>query len=109
MSLGAADVPARPVLPSVRGPDVDLTDLHVFEQGNAWALAATRDVELPGLTVRAGDKVVAWFAAANRDERVYDERYRFDVLRAASITWGWVGARDTSAWVTSWRGSSCGS
>jgi cytochrome P450 len=42
---------------------------------------ATRDVELHGRTVRAGDKVVAWFAAANRDERVFDEPYRFDVRR----------------------------
>jgi cytochrome P450 len=42
---------------------------------------ATRDVEVHGRTIRAGDKVVAWFAAANRDERVFDEPYRFDVLR----------------------------
>jgi cytochrome P450 len=42
---------------------------------------ATRDVELHGRTIRAGDKVVAWFAAANRDERVFAEPYRFDVLR----------------------------
>jgi cytochrome P450 len=42
---------------------------------------ATRDVELHDRTIRAGDKVVAWFAAANRDERVFDEPYRFDVLR----------------------------
>ncbi|HYJ74959.1 MAG TPA: cytochrome P450, partial [Kineosporiaceae bacterium] len=42
---------------------------------------ATRDVELHGRTIRAGDKVVAWFASANRDERVFDEPYRFDVLR----------------------------
>jgi cytochrome P450 len=42
---------------------------------------ATRDVELHGRTVAAGDKVVAWFAAANRDERVFDDPYRFDVLR----------------------------
>jgi cytochrome P450 len=42
---------------------------------------ATRDVELHGRTIRAGDKVVAWFAAANRDESVFDEPYRFDVTR----------------------------
>jgi cytochrome P450 len=42
---------------------------------------ATRDVELHGRTIRAGDKVVVWFAAANRDESVFDEPYRFDVTR----------------------------
>ena len=42
---------------------------------------ATRDVELHGTAIRAGDKVVAWFAAANRDERVFDDPYRFDVMR----------------------------
>ncbi len=42
---------------------------------------ATRDVDLHGRTVRAGDKVVVWFAAANRDERVFDDPYRVDVLR----------------------------
>ena len=32
-------------------------------------------------TVRAGDKVVVWFASANRDERVFDDPYRVDVMR----------------------------
>lgn len=43
---------------------------------------ATRDVELGGKRVREGDKVVLWFASANRDERVFDDPYRFDVTRA---------------------------
>jgi cytochrome P450 len=42
---------------------------------------ATRDVELHGRTIKAGDKVVVWFASANRDERVFDDPYRVDVLR----------------------------
>jgi cytochrome P450 len=42
---------------------------------------ATREVELHGRTIRAGDKVVVWFASANRDERVFDDPYRVDVLR----------------------------
>jgi cytochrome P450 len=42
---------------------------------------ATRDVDLHGRTIRAGDKVVVWFASANRDERVFDDPYRVDVLR----------------------------
>jgi cytochrome P450 len=42
---------------------------------------ATRDIEIHGRTIRAGDKVVAWFAAANRDEAVFTDPYRFDVTR----------------------------
>ncbi len=42
---------------------------------------ATRDVELHERTIKAGEKVVVWFASANRDERVFDDPYRVDVLR----------------------------
>jgi cytochrome P450 len=42
---------------------------------------ATRDVELHGRTITHGEKVVVWFASANRDERVFDDPYRVDVLR----------------------------
>ncbi|HEU5353390.1 MAG TPA: cytochrome P450 [Actinocrinis sp.] len=43
---------------------------------------ATRDVELRGRHIRAGDKVVMWFASGNRDEEVFDDPYRFDVTRS---------------------------
>jgi cytochrome P450 len=42
---------------------------------------ATRDVEMYGRTINEGDKVVAWFASGNRDPRVFDDPYRFDVTR----------------------------
>lgn len=42
---------------------------------------ATCDVELHGRTIKQGDKVVAWFASGNRDSRVFDDPYRFDVTR----------------------------
>jgi len=42
---------------------------------------ATKDVEAYGKTIKAGDKVVVWFASGNRDERVFDDPYRFDVTR----------------------------
>ena len=42
---------------------------------------ATRDVDLFGCPVRAGDKVVFWEASANRDELVFDQPFRFDVGR----------------------------
>ena len=34
---------------------------------------ATRDVELRGETIRAGDKVVTWYVSANRDEEFFDD------------------------------------
>jgi cytochrome P450 len=44
---------------------------------------ATTDVELHGRTIRAGDKVVVWWASGNRDESVFEEPYRFDITRDA--------------------------
>ncbi len=42
---------------------------------------ATRDVELGGAPVRAGDRVVMWYPSANRDDLVFDDPFRFDVRR----------------------------
>ena len=42
---------------------------------------ATRDVELGGQAIRAGDKVVLWYNSANRDEALWSDPYRFDVTR----------------------------
>jgi len=42
---------------------------------------ATRDAEVGGRQIRAGDKVTLWWASANRDEDVFDEPFRFDVRR----------------------------
>lgn len=35
-----------------------------------------------GATIHSGDKVVLWWASANRDETVFDEPFRFDVRRS---------------------------
>ncbi|MED5814407.1 cytochrome P450 [Mycolicibacterium sp. 050232] len=42
---------------------------------------ATRDVELGGQRIRAGDKVVVWMNAANRDPAVFDHPHRIDLAR----------------------------
>ncbi len=51
---------------------------------------ATRDVELRGETIRAGDKVVTWYVSANRDEEVFADAARFDVTRRPNdhVTFG---------------------
>jgi cholest-4-en-3-one 26-monooxygenase len=46
-----------------------------------FARTATRDVELEGETIRAGQTVGLWYPSANRDERQFDDPYRFDVGR----------------------------
>jgi len=43
---------------------------------------ATRDVELGGQQIKAGDKVVIWYISANRDEHAFQEPFTFDVERS---------------------------
>jgi cytochrome P450 len=42
---------------------------------------ATRDVEFGGVTFRAGDKVTFWEMSANRDDRVFERPFDFDIAR----------------------------
>jgi cholest-4-en-3-one 26-monooxygenase len=48
---------------------------------NLFQRTATRDVEVRGQTIREGDKVVLFYASANRDEEVFPEADRFDIAR----------------------------
>jgi len=54
---------------------------------------ATRDVELGGQTIMAGDKVVIWYVSANFDEEVFADPLRFDVGRRPNphVTFGGGG------------------
>jgi cytochrome P450 len=47
----------------------------------AFRRTAQRDVEIRGQEVKEGDRVVIWYASANRDEEVFPEADRFDVGR----------------------------
>ncbi len=42
---------------------------------------ASVDTELAGTPIAAGDKVVMWYASANRDPDVFDDPFRFDIGR----------------------------
>ncbi|WP_298864931.1 cytochrome P450 [uncultured Sulfitobacter sp.] len=42
---------------------------------------ATADLELHGKTIKAGDKVVYWFASGNRDEEAFDAPMRVNLAR----------------------------
>jgi len=54
---------------------------------------ATRDVDVRGKTIRAGDRVVLWYASANRDEDAFVDPFRFDVDRSPNdhVTFGGGG------------------
>ncbi len=63
------------------------TSIHNFRR------TATRDTELRGVPIAAGDKVVIYYASANRDEEVFDDPHTFDVGRTPNdhVTFGGGG------------------
>lgn len=54
---------------------------------------ATCDTELRGVRIAAGDKVVTWYASANRDEEVFERPDEFDIGRSPNphLTFGGGG------------------
>ena len=55
--------------------------LRMFPAFGHFMRTATRDAELNGARIRAGDKVVLWYPSSNRDESRYEDPDRFDVTR----------------------------
>jgi cytochrome P450 len=51
---------------------------------------ATRDVDVAGVTVREGEKIVMWFRSGNFDDEVFDDPWRFDIGRTPNdhLTFG---------------------
>jgi len=49
---------------------------------------ATRDTTVGGQDIKAGEKVVMFYNSANRDERAFDDPFRFDVLRTPNEHFG---------------------
>jgi cytochrome P450 len=45
---------------------------------------ATEDTEIAGQKLKAGDKVVMFYSSGNRDERVFQDPFKFDVTRAVT-------------------------
>jgi cytochrome P450 len=63
-----------------------------------WATAvmdfrrtATRDTEVRGVPIAAGEKVVMFYTSANRDEAAFEDPGRFDVLRSPNHHVGFGG------------------
>jgi cytochrome P450 len=55
--------------------------LRLFPAFAHFRRTATRDTELHGQKIRAGEKVVLWYASSNRDESRYEDPDRFDLRR----------------------------
>ncbi len=60
---------------------------------SSFVRRATRDTELGGAHIAAGDRVALWYMSANRDETVFDRPWEFDIQRDNSrqIAWGGGG------------------
>ncbi len=52
---------------------------------------ATQDTELHGKAIQEGDKLCMFYLAANRDEAVFEDPYRFDVRRSPNDHIGFGG------------------
>ncbi|HEX6389423.1 MAG TPA: cytochrome P450 [Solirubrobacteraceae bacterium] len=51
----------------------------------------TREVELHGITIPEGEKVVLFYTSGNRDERAFDDPWAFDVTRSPNHHLGFGG------------------
>ncbi len=63
------------------------TSIHNFRR------TATRDTEIGGVPIAAGDKVVMYYSSANRDEEVFENPHVFDIARTPNehVTFGGGG------------------
>jgi cytochrome P450 len=59
-----------------------------------WTRTAKVDLEIDGVMIPKGDRVVSMLRSANRDEEVFDDPFRFDIGRTDNphVTFGGGGA-----------------
>jgi cytochrome P450 len=62
-------------------PDAVEEALRMFPAFAHFRRTATRDTELHGQKIKAGEKVVMWYVSSNRDETRYEDADTFDVTR----------------------------
>ncbi|MBS1838125.1 MAG: cytochrome P450, partial [Actinobacteria bacterium] len=85
--LRVAILAERPEVSAVLRDDRSLLP-STIEEMLRWASStpynrrtATRDVEVAGQTVRAGERVTLWWSSANRDEAEFTDPWTFDIRR----------------------------
>jgi cytochrome P450 len=64
-------------------PDAVEEALRMFPAFAHFRRTTTRDTELHGQTIKAGEKVVMWYVSSNRDETLFEESDSFDLRRKA--------------------------
>jgi cholest-4-en-3-one 26-monooxygenase len=62
-------------------PNAVEESLRMFPAFAHFRRTATRDAELHGQKIKAGDKVVMWYASSNRDETRFTDPDRFELRR----------------------------
>jgi cytochrome P450 len=89
LSYGLAALTQFPEQKEVWLRDIDGLAASATEEIVRWASptmhmrrTATRDTEVGGQKVKAGDKVVLWFVSGNRDETKFKDPFAFDVRRS---------------------------
>ena len=87
MAAGLLTLIENPELWKAWQADRSLTPTAVEEVLRTTAVTShfrrtvTRDTELGGRKIKAGDKVVMWFPSANHDDEVFENPFRFDLAR----------------------------
>jgi cholest-4-en-3-one 26-monooxygenase len=64
-------------------PDAVEEALRMFPAFAHFGRTTTRDTEIHGQQIKAGEKVVMWYPSSNRDETRYEDPDRFDLRRKA--------------------------
>jgi len=89
ISHGMLELTRHPDQKQVWLNDLDGVSPTAVEEIVRWASpvihfrrTATADTELGGQQICEGDKVVMFYNSANRDEKVFDDPFRFDVTRS---------------------------
>jgi cholest-4-en-3-one 26-monooxygenase len=59
-----------------------------------FARRATKDTEISGVPIAAGERISLWYPSANRDENVFEDPFRFDITRTTNpqVSFGGGGA-----------------
>ena len=69
-------------------PDLTSTAVEEILRTSAVTMhfrrTATRDIELRGKQIKAGDKIAIWFNSANHDAESFENPFRFDLEREAN-------------------------
>ncbi len=62
-------------------PNAVLEAIRLESPIQSFTRVATQDIEIEGVSIPSGARVILWYGSANRDDRRWDDPDRFDVKR----------------------------